>query len=97
MTVAAPMAQAQTPTPRTTATYERSAWKFWKAWDCLLGAAAFVVGNSVLVLRVRKAGGIVKFAKRLWKARDAEQRLKVIGSVIGYVTGSGVLVRACTP
>lgn len=97
MTVAAPMAQAQTPPPAPNPTYERAAFGFWKAWDCLIGAATLVVGNSILVLKVKKAGGLVKFAKRLWKARDAEQRLKVIGSVLGYVAGTGALVKACTP
>jgi 3-oxoacyl-ACP reductase-like protein len=56
-----------------------------------------VVGNSLLVLRVKKAGGVLKFAKRLWHSRTTEQRLKVVASVIGYVAGTGAMVRACTP
>lgn len=97
MTVAAPMAQAQTTPPTPTPTYERAAFGFWKAWDCLLGAAAFFAGNTYLVLKVRRYGGIVKFAKRLWKARSAEERAKVIVKALGYVAGAGALVRACTP
>ncbi len=70
---------------------------FWKGFDCVLGVAGFAVGNSIIVLRIKKAGGVIKFAKRLWKAQSAEQRLKVVLSVIGYVAGTGAMVRACTP
>jgi hypothetical protein len=72
-------------------------FSFWKVFDCVLAVSGFVVGNSILVLRVKKAGGVLKFAKRLWKSRTTEQRLKVVASVIGYVAGTGAMVRACTP
>jgi len=60
--IAAPTAQAQT-TTTTNPTYQRASVSFWKAWDCLLGAAAFIAGT-----------------------KD-----------IGYVVGTGAVVRACTP
>ena len=58
--------------------------------------AAFIAGNTYLVLKVKRLGGVVKFAK-LWKARSAEERAKVIVKVIGYVAGTGAMVKACTP
>lgn len=76
---------------------QRQSFGFWKVFDCVLAVAALVVGNSILIVKVKKAGGVVKFAKRVWQAKDAEQRLKVIGSVIGYVVGTGAAVKACTP
>ena len=94
--IAAPTAQAQT-TTTTNPTYQRASVSFWKAWDCLLGAAAFIAGNTYLVLKIKRFGGIAKFAKELWKAKSTEERAKVIAKAIGYVAGTGALVRACTP
>jgi hypothetical protein len=72
-------------------------FSFWKVFDCVFAVSGFVVGNSILVLKVKKAGGVLKFARALWKAKNAEQRLKVVASVIGYATGTGAMVRSCTP
>lgn len=95
--VVVPAAQAQASAASTTPTYERQAIGFWKAWDCLIAASAFVAGNTYLVLKIKRFGGIVKFAKSLWKAKSAEERAKAIFKVIGYVAGTGAVVKACTP
>lgn len=92
--------QPRQPAPPPTQTISRKrllGFSFWKVFDCVLAVSAFVVGNSILVLKVKKAGGVLKFAKALWRAKNAEQRLKVVASVIGYATGTGAMVRACTP
>ena len=111
--IAAPAAQAQAATPKKTtfqstsmgwapapapaAYYQRVAFDFWGAFECTLGVAAFIAGNTYLVLKIKRLGGVAKFAKLLRKAKSAENRAKVVVKAIGYVAGTGAMVKACTP
>jgi hypothetical protein len=70
---------------------------FVKALICVGSVGAFVAGNTVLVLKIKKAGGVVKFARALWKAKSAEQRTVLIGKLFGTLTGGGGVIEACTP
>ena len=60
-----------------------------KIIGCVLGVATFVAGNTALVLKVKRVGGIVKFAKRLWHAKSAEKRAEVIAKAFGSLSGVG--------
>lgn len=86
-----------TPAQDETTTYQRTGWGFWRIFGCVTTVAGFIAGNALVILKVKKAGGILKFAKKIWKAGSAEQKLKVIIATIGYVSGSGALVKACKP
>jgi hypothetical protein len=63
------------------------------------GSRNVVAGNTGLVLKIKKAGGIVNFAKRLWQAktgksvrswstrpRHAQRRHRLCGSVYAMTT-----------
>lgn len=99
-TIATPSAHAQTltrvPTPPPS-THTIRAFGFLKIVGCVLGVATFVAGNTVLVLKVKKAGGIVKFARRLWKAKTTEQRAKLVYQTLGTLSGVTGFVAACMP
>jgi hypothetical protein len=99
-TVATASAQAQTLTPVPApppSTHTIRAFGFFKIVGCVLGVATFVAGNTVLVLKIKKVGGILKFAKRLWQARNAEQRVKLVYQTLGTLSGVTGFVAACTP
>src|SRR4051812_877854 len=42
---------------------------FWSVAKCGVAIGAFIAGNGFLIAKARKAGGIFKVAKRLWKAK----------------------------
>lgn len=94
--VAVPAAQAKSSAPATP-TYERQAYSFWKAFECAMAVGLFIAGNTYLVLKVKRLGGVLKYAKSLWKAKSAEERAKLIGKVFAYVAGTGALIKVCTP
>jgi hypothetical protein len=86
-------ANASVPPPATQA----RAFGTFKIIGCVLGVGAFIAGNTALVLKVKRVGGIVKFAKRLWYAKSAEKRAEVIAKAFGSLSGVGGLIAACTP
>jgi hypothetical protein len=99
-TVATASAHAQTLThvpalPPSTHTIR--AFGFYKIVGCVLGVATFIAGDTILVLKIKKAGGVVKFAKRLWKARSSEERAKLVYQTLGTLSGVTGFVAACTP
>jgi hypothetical protein len=67
-----------------------------KVASCALHIAAFVVGNTVAVSKLRKAGGVWKVAKRTWRARTKTGKLRVLSSVFGELIGLNTVVDACT-
>jgi hypothetical protein len=54
---------------------------------CVFAVGTFVAGNIVLVTKIKKAKGIVKFAKGLWHAKNAEQRAKLVYQTLGTLSG----------
>jgi len=62
---------------------------------CVAAIGAFVAGNALVVVKVRKAGGVVKVAKSLLSAGSAEARLKVALTFFGDITGVTTVVEAC--
>jgi hypothetical protein len=86
-------AQAQTPAP----THQTRVFGALKIVGCVFAVGTFIAGNVVLVAKIRRAGGIVRFAKRLWHAKNAEQRAKVVYNTLGTLSGATALVAACSP
>jgi hypothetical protein len=109
--IAAPAAQAQAATPPTETTYQakigwapapaayyqRVAFDFWGVFECTMAVGMFIAGNTYLVLKIKRLGGLVKYAKSLWKAKSTEERAKLIGKVFAYAAGTGGLIKVCTP
>jgi hypothetical protein len=62
---------------------------------CGAAVGAFVAGNAYLIAKARKAGGIYKAAKRIYKARSVEKKWKAARDTFGYVLGLGAVVEAC--
>jgi hypothetical protein len=62
---------------------------------CVGAVGAFVAGNALVVVKVRKAGGVVKVAKKLLEAGSAEERLKVALTFFGDISGVAGVVEAC--
>ena len=99
-TVTAASAHARTLTPEPApppSTHTLRTVGFLKVVGCALGVATFVAGNTLLVMKIKKVGGVVKFAKRLWKAKHAEQRAKLVYQTFGTLSGVTGLIAACTP
>jgi hypothetical protein len=99
-TAATASAHAQTLTPvppPPPSTHTIRAFGFYKIVGCVLGVATFIAGDTILVLKIKKAGGVVKFAKRLWKARSSEERAKLVYQTLGTLSGVTGFVAACTP
>jgi hypothetical protein len=94
-TVATARAEAQAPAP--SPRHSTRAFGAFKIIGCVLGVGTFVAGNTALVLKVRRIGGIVKFAKLLWHAKSAEKRAEVVAKAFGTLSGVGGLIAACTP
>lgn len=70
---------------------------FVKAFGCFLAVGGFIAGNTALILKIKRLGGIVKVVKRLWKARSAEQRAVLIAKLFGAAAGTAAVAQACTP
>ena len=49
------------------------------------------------VLKVKRLGGIIKVAKRLLKAKNAERRALLVANVFGAGIGVDALISGCTP
>jgi hypothetical protein len=93
LTVVVGQAGAQAPAP----THQPRVFGALKILGCVFGVGTFIAGNVVLVAKIRKAGGIVKFAKRLWHAKNAEQRAHIVYNTLGSLSGVTALVAACSP
>lgn len=66
-----------------------------RAAKCVGAVGAFVAGNALVVVKVRKAGGVIKVAKALLEAGSAEKRLKAAVVFFGDITGVTGVVEAC--
>jgi hypothetical protein len=55
------------------------------------------LATTYLVLKIKRFGGVAKFARQLWRAKSTEERAKIVGRVLGYVGGTGALIKVCTP
>jgi hypothetical protein len=62
---------------------------------CVAAVGVFVAGNALVVVKVRKAGGVIKVAKKLLSAGSAEERLKVALTFFGDLSGVVGVVEAC--
>lgn len=67
----------------------------WKVVKCGAAIAGFIAGNALLVLEVRKAGGVVEVAKVLVGGGSVEQMLKAAVAIFGTVAGITGVVSAC--
>jgi len=65
------------------------------AAKCVAAVGAFVAGNALVVLKVRRAGGVIKVAKELLAANSAEKRLKAALAIFGDISGVTGVVEAC--
>lgn len=84
--------------PATTIYYTRAAFwsKVLKYVGCAAGIGAAVLGNAALVLKLRKAGGVWKAAKRIWKASTREKKMAIVAAISGDISGVTGVVAACT-
>lgn len=63
--------------------------------QCGAAIIGFIAGNALLVGKIRKAGGIVKVAKVLIKARNPQAALQAIVGGAAEISGVGAVVSAC--
>jgi hypothetical protein len=63
---------------------------------CVGAIGAFIAGNALVIVKVRKAGGVIKVAKTLLQAGSAEARLKAAIAIFGDITGLAGLVENCS-
>ena len=89
-TIATAQAEAHAPAP--SPTHQTRAFGAFKIIGCVLGVGAFIAGDTALVLKVKRIGGIVKFAKMLWHAKSAEKRAEVVAKAFGTLSGVGGLI-----
>jgi hypothetical protein len=94
--IAAPAASAQTPAP-SPPPHSIRAFGLFKIVGCVFALGGFIAGNTALILKVKRLGGIVKFAKRLWHAKSAEKRAQVVFAAFGTLSGTAGLIASCTP
>jgi hypothetical protein len=62
---------------------------------CVAAVGAFIAGNALIIVKVRKAGGVVKVAKKLLQAGSSEERLKAALAIFGDIAGVTALVENC--
>jgi hypothetical protein len=90
------VAAAPAPAPLTPEeSAELSGFDPLRAAQCVGAVGAFVAGNALVVVKIRRAGGVVKVAKSLLEAGSAEKRLKVALTFFGDITGVTGVVEAC--
>ena len=92
--VAAPIASAQAPPPPP-ANHTIRVFGAFKIISCVFAVSAFVAGNAALIFKARRLGGIVKVAKRLWKARSNEKRAELIFAAFGTLSGATGVIATC--
>lgn len=68
----------------------------YKALKCAASIGALIVGDYLLVSKVRKLGGVVKVAKRIVLTRDREAAAKAFLAGIGEFTGVSGVIDNCT-
>lgn len=95
--VLAPDASAQAPAPAPPATHQTRVFSALKVVTCVFAVGAFVAGNTALILKARRLGGVVKVAKKLWKAKNAEKRAQLIFAAFGSLSGATGLISTCAP
>jgi len=69
---------------------------FWDVVECGGAIGLFVAGNALLVAKARKAGGIYKVAKRLFKSKGKIKTLQALKGFFGEVTGLAAVVKGCS-
>ena len=67
----------------------------WKVAKCVAHVGGFIAGNALAILKIRKAGGVVKVAKILLGKGRREQKLKAALVVFGNIAGIDAVVRNC--
>jgi hypothetical protein len=69
--------------------------------ECAVALGAFIVGNAVAISKIKKAGGVWKFAKGLKrkkgesKKRHKDRVLKSLGVLMADLTGATAVVEKC--
>jgi hypothetical protein len=62
---------------------------------CVAAIGAFIAGNTLIIVKVRKAGGVIKVAKKLLQAGSSEERLTAALAIFGDISGVTALVENC--
>lgn len=65
-------------------------------FKCALAIAGFIAGNAVIISKLRKAGGVWKVAKKLWKAKGGRRKAEIFAGIVGQVTGITAVVEGCS-
>lgn len=79
--------------PRMSPASVRLGW--WGIAKCAVAIGLFIAGNVVAISKIRKAGGVWKVAKRVWKTKGAERKAQALAAVFGAIAGIEQLVDQC--
>ncbi len=56
----------------------------------------FVAGNAVAISKLRKAGGLVKVAKKVLTAEGRVGKMKAVAAVFGEAIGIETVMQKCS-
>jgi hypothetical protein len=63
---------------------------------CAAGVGAFVFGNLAAVTKLRRAGGVIRVARRILRASSRAEKYAAVAAIFGEITGITGVVDACT-
>lgn len=69
---------------------------FWGVVECGASIGLFIAGNAVLIGKARKAGGVYKVARRVWKAKSRVKKLEALKGFFGEITGLTAVIHGCS-
>ena len=69
---------------------------FSQAYSCGTAVGAFVAGNTVAIAKLRKAGGIIKVAKRVLTAEGRIRKMEAVAAVFAEMAGIKTVVDGCS-
>ena len=69
---------------------------FSQAYSCGTAVGAFVAGNTVAITKLRKAGGIIKVAKRVLAAEGHIGKMEAVAAVFAEMAGIKTVVDGCS-
>ncbi|WP_139319185.1 MULTISPECIES: hypothetical protein [unclassified Pseudonocardia] len=67
----------------------------WKVTKCAAAIGAFIAGNTLLISKAAKFGGVLKGAKLIMQAGTREEKNKLILAMLGEVTGISTIHSNC--
>jgi hypothetical protein len=69
---------------------------FSQAYSCGTAVGAFIAGNAVAVAKLRKAGGIIKVAKKVLTAEGRLGKMEAVAAVFAEMAGMKTVVDGCS-